>query len=165
VAVAKKKSGEENHSDDDPLKLSTPKESAILGQEVELRNGVRMPHWSARGYWEILQNMQERTPDQLDALVAIVIYKRDPGGLDPMVLNRLRNRAHLRDDGSVDPEMSAVLEASYQEPTADRPLLRYPIVHTDRAQVDELNNARNRRRSRFFDHLLGEDTGDEGPTL
>src|SRR5262249_48950656 len=123
-----------------------------------LLNGARMRCGEALAAYQILLDMQENAPEQFQALVALVKHKATPAEIDRKARAGLRRRFAIRGDGSVVPDLAAVLEAAYETPSSpDRPPLRYPIVHADRDHLAGLQKLENSKHERLLREILGPD--------
>lgn len=128
-------------------------------QEAVLLNGTKMRYGQALAAYEILLDMHENAPDQFQALVALVKGNARVAEIDPNARAALRRRWAIRADGSVRPDLAAVLEAAANDPPAspDEPPLRYPIVHTDPAHFAELKKLENEKPRRLLRDIFGPD--------
>jgi transcription termination factor NusB len=123
-------------------------------KQAELLNGTKMPYGEALAAWEILRDMQENAPEEFKALVALV--KNKAADINPKMRAILRKNWTIRKDGSITPDLAAVLEAAYDEQAGpDHPVLRYPIVHSDSAELADLQRLEQGKTERVLRDLLG----------
>ena len=130
-------------------------------QEVLLANGVKMAAYLVLPVWHGLLIMQGREPEHLQALIALVQGR--PADVSPPLLADLRKAGCVHKDGSVAPDLAAVLDAATRDAGGpDQPLLRYPIVHASREEAEELQKYQDQSARRAHAALLSrEGNGDD----
>ena len=130
-------------------------------QEVLLANGVKMAAYLVLPVWHGLLVMQEREPEHLQALIALVQGR--PADVSPPLLADLRKAGCVHKDGNVAPDLAAVLAAATRdEGGPDQPLLRYPIVHASREEAVELQKYQDQSARRAIRALRSrEGNGDD----
>jgi hypothetical protein len=132
-------------------------------REALLLNGAKMSYGQALAAYEILLDMLENAPEQFKALVALVKHKVKTTEIDPKARAALRKRWGIRADGSVRPDLAAVLEAAYEGAAdPDLPSLRYPIVHADPSHLAELQKLEDEKPQRLLRDIFAPDRPGEG---